>query len=274
VRGVSRTRRNRRAVTSPIPQIIAQIPQQGQTGGKLGSNITMQLSALWLERMSAADRRTVLARQKAWLTQISPGALRVLDEIIIRQAVTLGWRIELSEWVLWRQSEWVSAPDGLGLLRRFHRSIERAARIHQGLEKPPLDDPGIYSFKRETVKELNEVLGKMREARRVHSRHAYRDSDTDLVARFLNLIKRKSRTVPNLARNWHRWKKFLSERSAELRVCLTAARARPASLFDSWFSWCKGVDQEWVRQTISRLGSSPKKPAAGVKLYGSARSHL
>jgi len=273
-RGVAKARKMRYRITGPFPQVIGRIPQRGQTGESWGSHITMQLLALWLERIPAADQRIALARRKAWLDQLSPSALRVLDEIIIRQAVTLGWRIELSELVLWRQSEWVSTPDGLGLLRLFHHSVERAARIHLRLEKPPLDDPDIYLFKLETVSELNTVLGKMRKARRARSRHAHRRLDADLVAYFLALIKRNSRSLPSLARNWLRWKQFLRARPAELTVRLTAARTRPASLFDSWFSWCKGVEQEWVRQTISRLGSSPKKPAAGLKLYGSARSHL
>jgi len=44
---------------------------------------------------------------------MSPEALRVLDEIIIRQAVTLGWRITLSQLVQRRRSEWEIKAGGL-----------------------------------------------------------------------------------------------------------------------------------------------------------------
>jgi hypothetical protein len=254
-----------RAITGPSPQIIARIPQQGQTGEDWGSIITAHLFVLWLEWTPAGDKKIARAQRKGWRSQISQDAVHVLDKIIVRQAVTLGWRIELSELVRWRLSEWELTADGLGLLRRFHRAIERAARIYQRLEKPPIDDPGLYLFKIKTVEELRAVLKKMQDAKRARSSRARKNS-RDLLGQFLKTIKQNSKSLPYLTANLARWKAFRTAQPDELRTCLSAVRFRPASLFNIWLSWCKGVDPEWLRQVISRLGSSLRKPVHHPKL--------
>ena len=190
----------------------------------------------------------------------------MMDEIIIRQAVTLGWRIGLSELVHWRLSEWELAPDGLKLLRRYHRAVERAARIFQRREKPPLDDPNLYPFKVATVKELRVLLSEMREAFRPRLSDSPDDVERVLLSHFFRIVVKRSSSFPLIAANRLRWDAFFKEQPTVLRQNLAEVRLRPASLFDLWLSWCKGVDPEWLRQTISRLGSSPRKPIRNTKL--------
>lgn len=255
-----------RAVTGPMPQIIAQILQQGNDRNKWDTNITYGLATMWLDRVPPADLKIASGKGLLWLTQMSPEAVKELDEIIIRQAATLGWRTGLSELVCWRMSEWELASEGPILLRRYHRAIERAARIFQGREKPPLDDPGLYLCKVETVKELRALLSELRDAYQARFCDPPGDLEAVLAARFLEVVKRRSKSFPFLAINYSWWNGFFKEQPTILRVHLVGVRLRPASLFDSWLSWCKGVDDEWLRQTISRLGSSLRKPIHNPKL--------
>jgi hypothetical protein len=89
-----------------MPQIIARIAQQGKTRDEWDASITYQLATMWLDKVPPADLRAASAQRPSWLTRMSPKALRVLDEVIVRQAVTLGSRIGLSQLVQWRLSEW------------------------------------------------------------------------------------------------------------------------------------------------------------------------
>jgi len=255
-----------RAIADLMPQIIAQILQQGKTRDEWDRSTTYQLTAIWLDRLSPADLKIASAQGPSWLAKISPEARRVLNEIIVRQAVTLGWRIGLSGLVQWRLSEWDLVPDGLKLLSRYHRAVERAARIFQRLEKPPLDDPNLYRFKVETVKELRVLLGEMRKTYQARRCDPPDDLEPVLVAHFLKAIARRSKSLPFLSANCPRWRGFFEEQPIVLRLQLAGVRLSPASLFDSWLSWCKGVDPEWLRQTISRLGSSLRKPIRNAKL--------
>jgi hypothetical protein len=266
LRSAARTRKKGRTIADPMLQIIARIAQQGKTRDEWDTSITHHLAIMWLEMVPPADLKIPAAHVPSWLPRMSPEALRVLDDIIVRQAVTLGWRIGHSGLVQWRLSEWERVPDGLKLLRRYHLAVERAARIFQRREKPPLDDPGLYRFKVETVKELRLLLNKMRNAYQDRFCEPPDDLEPILLAHFLKAVKGRSKSLPFLAANCARWRGFFEERPTELRLHLTGVRLCPASLFDSWLSWCKGVDNEWLRQTISRLGSSIRKPIRNSKL--------
>jgi hypothetical protein len=241
-----------------MPQIIGRIPQRGLTRNQWDRNITDKLYELWFDRMPSADRKVALTHKPRWLARISGAGIEVLDEIIIRQAETLGWRIGLSELVQWRLSEWESTPSGTKQFKRYHSAIERATRIFQRLEKPPLDDPGFYAFKANSVKELRVVLKIMRN--RLKTRLGAPPSDLEplIASEFIKIVKKGSKSFPALASNRERWGEFIGQNPTEVRQYLSSARHRPASLFDLWFSWSKGVDPEWIRQVISRLGSSPR----------------
>jgi len=244
-----------------MPQIIAQILHRGQSRNQWDASITIRLVTIWFNMMPAADLKIASSHEPGSLARISPEALRVLDEIIVRQAVTVGWRIGLSGLVHWRLSEWELATDGLKLLSRFHRAVERAARIFRRLEKPPLDDPNLYRFKVETVKELRILLSEMRDAYQDRLTDPLDDLEPVLTAHFLKAVKRRSKPFPFLAANYARWQEFFKEQPTVLRPHLSEVRLRPAKLFDSWFSWCKGISEEWVRQRISHLGSLPIRNA-------------
>jgi hypothetical protein len=267
MRAAAKTRKRARVIAEPMPQIIGRISQEGTTRKGWDEDITAQLLTLWFDRMPLADLKIASAKGPLWLAQMSPEALMGLDEIIVRQAGTLGWRIGLSELVQWRLSEWEVVPDGLKLLRQYLHAVERAARIFQRRQRPPLDDPSFYTFKDKTVKELKVLLIEMRKAFRVRFSDPPHDLEPVLVVHFSKTVKRRSRSFPFLAANRLRWEAFFKDQpTAVLMQNLAKVRLCPASLFDLWFSWCKGVDPERIRQIISHLGSSPRKPTRNAKL--------
>jgi len=266
LRPAARARKKGRSIADPMPQIIARIPQKGKNKNEWDHNITTHLVRIWLDRISSAELRVASVRGPSWLTKMSTEALKALDEIIIRQAVTLGWRTALSELVQWRLSEWELVADGLKLLRRYHRAVERAARIYQGLQKPPLDDPDLYRAKVETVKELRVLLTEMRKTYQARFCDPLGVLEPVLVTHFLKALAERQKAFPFLAANREHWRGFLEEQRAVLRQQLAEVRLHPASLFDSWLSWCKRFDVEWLRQSISRLGSLPRKSIHDAKL--------
>lgn len=207
--------------------------------------------------MPLADRKIAMAGGSGWLVKVSPEAIRVFDETIIRQAGTAGWRIGLSELVHWRLNEWDQAPEHSPVLRRYYRALIRAARIFQGSKKPPLDDPGLYAAKVEAVNELTALLSRMREVFRGRQSNSPEKLESELTNFFLNEISRRSKSLRYLAVNCDAWRAFITEHATDLRVHCMGARIRPASLFYLWMAWCKKVDPERLRQAISRLGSSP-----------------
>jgi len=89
-------------------QIISRIPHRGMSGEQWGFVIENELVKIWLEVMSPAERETV----KSPGIGLGRPLLRKLDEIILRQAETLGWRITTSELVRYRMSEWDQAENG------------------------------------------------------------------------------------------------------------------------------------------------------------------
>ena len=256
--------KKRRELADPMPQIIARMPQMVISRDQWEENITMQLLSLWLPTLSPYDSKIAAAPRPGWFMRMSPEARRDLDEIIVRQAGTTGWRIGLSWLVQWRQSEWEASPNGLKLFQRYHSAIERAARIFQRREKPPLNGAELYPFKVATVRELSVLLSEMRDAYRNRLRNP--PPEREVVSDFLRIVANRTKSFPFIAANLERWRAFLQEEPTILRQVLAVPRLRPASLFDLWLSWCKGVSEEWLRQVISVGGGSLRKPSTSTKL--------
>lgn len=255
-----KSRKRARTISEPMPQIIGRIQQRGLTKNQWDRKLTNELYALWFDRMPLADRKIALAQKSAWLTRVSREAIGVLDAIIIRQASTLGWRIGLSELVHWRLAEWESSDNGIETFKRYHSAIARATRIFQRREKPPLNDPDLYRFKINSVKELRVVLKTMRNRFETRLGAPPNALEPLIAPAFMRTVKKRSKSFPHLASNCDRWEEFIKQNATDVRQHLSGARLRPAGLFDLWLAWCKSVDPEWLRQVISRLGSSPRRP--------------
>jgi len=252
-------------------QIISRIPvRSGLTREQWGAQIDEQLLIVWDETLpkmlpsnvAAADQLHVRRHE---LSEISSAALAVLDEIIILQAVTLGWRLMASDLVLFRFSRWsedVSSPE---LFERLGKALARSARIvadaalrmkdpecERPYELPPIDDPELRQHKKLAVLELKVLL---REMRTEFSCRSLKPDTQGLAEWFLNAISDNER-FPMLAANPDHWAAFLEngENADALKLQLEK-RIEPAGLFDSWLGWLKGHDREYLRKKLTSLSS-------------------
>jgi hypothetical protein len=238
----------------PRRQIISHIPQRGMSAEEWGLVTQTELLKMWMNALSAADREKLeLARDEQGLLVLDriPARLFVkLDEIILQQAETLGWRIELSELIRFRKSEWDKDPDGPEKHLRLGKANARSARIMQRRELPPIDDPDQWLVKQETVQELRLVLQRMRATFALSRRAPTRDEVRTL---FSGIITDSPQTSPHLATNLDRWLKFFEENPDLLRPVALGDRAKPAALYDEFLSWSTGWEPESLRQAISNL---------------------
>jgi hypothetical protein len=227
------------AAYGPVCQIIARIPRPYPPSQEhLGALITKELLDILATTISDAE-------------QDSPVILEKLDTLILKQAETMGWRLGLSALVHQRFNAWDLKPDGPQLFERYGKALARSARCFQRLELPPIDDPDLYPFKNETVTELRILLRSLRNAFRTKRRGPTSD---ELIDCFRKTVSEGGDAFIHLKTNIGSWVKYLKAYSTTIRPPLLGKRAAPASLFDSWFAWCKGLEPETVRQTISELG--------------------
>src|SRR5436309_343765 len=101
-----------------MPQIIARLPLRfGMTREEWGAEIDRELIKVWKQQSGMKSARAnalykTIAGKRRGTTSGLPdkSELAALDEIIIAQTVTLGWRIMASQLVLFRFSQWSEAP--------------------------------------------------------------------------------------------------------------------------------------------------------------------
>jgi hypothetical protein len=226
------------------PQIISRIPQKGMSGEKWGLVVENELVKIWLSMMSSAERETFGQRGIAGLGR---SAFTKLDNIILRQAETLGWRIGLSELVRFRFSEWDLDPKSPEMHRKYGLAVARSARIMQRKELPPIQDPDQWLVKQETVEELRVLLQNMR------AKFAIERKKSTPETLFSAAVTESPGSFPHLAANLERWQKFFEKNPHTLRPMTVGDRAKPGALYDEFMAWSTGWEPDSVRQAISRL---------------------
>lgn len=228
-------------------QIISRIPHKGMTAEPWGLVVENELIKIWTEAIPAAQRA---ALEKSGIGALDRPALARLDEIILQQAETLGWRITLSELVRFRMSEWDQSDDGPELFRKIGLAFARFARIVQRKELPPIEDPDHWAVKEETVKELRVVLRNLRAKFAIQSKKPAID---EVENSFAAIVADSPDSFRHLSASLKHWLKFFKENPHTLRSMTLDDRAKPASLYDEFFAATTGWEPESVRQTISRL---------------------
>jgi hypothetical protein len=249
----------RTASKGPMPQIIARIPvRSGMTREQWGAEVDRELIKVWTEVSSIKPTRALAALRILSGKRIRKSDLPTedefaqLDEIIIAQVATLGWRLMTSGVALYRFCRWSEEPFRPEMFVRLGQELARSVRILARKELPPINDPGLREHKERTVPELGLLL---REMRTTFSKRTPAPADEELNRWFLIAIRDSDR-FPMLASNPLHWAAFLqsSENQNALKVQLVG-RLEPAALFYSWLSWLKGHGPEYLRKQISRLSS-------------------
>jgi hypothetical protein len=240
-----------------MPQIIARIRlPRAARGGEWGAAIDQELLKLWVERsnvtppMARALYRVVTDKVRKKEALPAPGDVLILDEILIAQALTLGWRIMTSQLFLFRCSRWSEELFDPEMFERLGKALARSVRILSRKELPPIDDPGLRDQKKRAVPELRALLRRMR---RSFSHTSSLPTTEDLITWFM-----KSRTglkaCPTLRMNALHWFMFLlgPEQSEVLKTQLTG-RLSPSAVFDTWLAWCKGHEPDYLRKRLTRV---------------------
>jgi hypothetical protein len=223
----TRRRRQATAILGPIPQIIARIPHPYPPSGEgLGILITKELVDIWESILSDTELDELRGQQS-----VSASAVQKLDELILKQAETMGWRLGLSALVHLRFSEWDSCPDGPALFEQYGKALAKSARRFQKLEPPPIDDPDLYRGKQETVLELRLFLRNLRNA---FSRKRRQPSSDELIDYFQKTVSAEGYAFIHLKTNLNSWLQFFRADPISVKLLLHGKRAAPATLFDAW----------------------------------------
>lgn len=231
----------------PVPQIIARLPRPYPASAEeVGTLVTNELVDIWKSILSESE-----IREFQWQQKVSKPALEKLDALILKQAETLGWRLGLSPLVHWRFSEWDVQSNGPTLFERYGKALAKSALIAQKRALPPIDDPELYRVKLQTVAELRQLLRNMR---RAFSKRRSSPSLDEMLDHFQKTVSADGDAFPYLKTNLNSWLKYIRAHSTSIKVPLRGTRSSPATLFDAWLAWSKGMDPETIRQTISDLG--------------------
>ena len=92
--------------------------------------------------------------EKLELSARQSAQIELLDEFLVFQARTLGWRIMLCDVALSRFASWNFDPKGPELFERFGTAMAYTARTLQGKAKVPLTDPLLREYRDTFVREF------------------------------------------------------------------------------------------------------------------------
>src|SRR6266404_4144509 len=218
-------------MSHPQHQIISRIPQRGMNAEQWGLVVENALIKIWVDAMSAAERKGF---EEGGLGNVSAASFAKLDEIILHQAETLGWRIRLSKLVQFRQSEWDQEKAGPEKFRRMGMAEAKLARIVQRRELPPIEDPDQWLVKQETVEELRIVLQNLRATFAVQRKGLTPNEAHKL---FSVAVSESPESFRHLASNLERWLRFFHENPDTLRPMAVGDRAKPGMLYDEFLAW-------------------------------------
>jgi hypothetical protein len=221
-------------------QIIARIPHKGMDGYTWGAVIENELIRIWREAISTAELVALEATED--LSLLPPGIVAKLDDIILDQAEDLGWRMELSRLVQWRQSEWPPR-----MHEEYGAACARAREVELGDRRPRIKDPAIRDGWNRTMKELRAVRQRMRDGLVVLRRTP---NERELKAQFQDIIRSSDEFV-QLRGQMDHWCEFIERNPDTFRVSIE--RSQLMELLVSFQSWTSGFTEETLKKKIYAL---------------------
>jgi hypothetical protein len=245
------------AIRKGMPDIISRLPRRfGLNREEWGAEIDRELIKVWKEKSGVAPSRVdaiyraVREKRSCPISKLpSEAEFATLDEIIVAQAVTLGWRMAASELILFRFSQWSEHPFRPAMFERIGKAWAQSVRILARGELPPIDDPGLREYKRIAVPELRVLL---REMRAIFSLRSPSPSSEEIAEWFIRALAYPEK-FPMLASNFFHWGTFLqAPENVDVLTCQLAGRQEPAAIFDTWFSWSKGHTPDYLRKRLTR----------------------
>ena len=239
-------------------QILNYIPTTDVTGEEWGLNLSEQLMGLWVRTLEETDLPFVITyRAPNCIFLVSTAALDSFDAILLTMARNAGWRMDTAEIVQARKSMWDLEPGGPEKIRKLGEAYQHNMLLLQGRRKQHLD-PGMRADRKATIAELGSLLELLRGelGQHVGSRESL---ERRLTAVFVKTVEDDPVRWREVHKNLRRWQEFFEQE--EGRLCLLAAvqnparslKVHPAPLYDTWNSWCRGLDYDYLRESISRM---------------------
>ncbi|MGC1687726.1 MAG: hypothetical protein WA734_19010 [Candidatus Acidiferrales bacterium] len=205
---------------------------------------------IWHSTWSEKERQLKAEIERGDHADLLPELMSKLDNIILRQAETLGWRLLISTRVLNRISLWDAEVNGSDLFMRLGKALAKYVKIVQRKELPPVDDPDVISAQTQTVRELRYVLRGIKQE--YSGRHSSPNA-RQLLESFVRIVSDLRENLPSLKANLLRWVWFFDENPSILKAHIIRTRLSPSVLFLEWYSACKGHEPETLRKKISSM---------------------
>jgi hypothetical protein len=261
----------RRSGAVPIFDLmsIEKVPVDPEEKAYFASKVTDRLVAILERRLS----RSELVLWNQWKTDADPeektkesesdvGRIWAkLDEILIDQAATIGWRIHLSTLALRRIQRWHDVhKNGPQLLKRFGDALVTSAKVGRGEAQHPTQSWELYGTRKLILAEMRALSNKLN-AQLVTRAKLPDVSEIYVIIR--NEICEFPLTYPALHPNLTSLLRYLDVRDSEEQGSLTkrlvTKQTTPAELVDGWLDHVFGTAEGKSRQKISRLGSQKRR---------------
>jgi hypothetical protein len=172
-----------------------------------------------------------------------------LDEIIIKQGAITGVALLTSDLVLTRVSEWERTDHRK--YKRWLKSLDKAARIHQQRTAAPIEDVLLPRVKQVAVEQLRPVVARLQER---FAKQRRLPTASQIVEAFAEETRNPDVPFLNHEHNRDLWVRFY-RRDPIAYLHLSAER-----LFDAFAASVGMHDPEYVRKKISSF-----KRSAGAK---------
>lgn len=214
------------------PLIISRLPRDlNLDRDTLGNEILRHLLDILFEKAKTDSERELWERFALGEdVDLTDAEWRVLDEEIILQAESLGWRIGTCSLVEARFEFWEKFhPFGAELFERCGFAVATFARVMHRQRLPQVD-AATSAFKAQCKHELSQVLTKMR---------ATPSPRVDLGEQLSRAVREVG--AVNLGENLESLLAFIRAEPHELAARVSAQSSpSPASFIDRWLSWATG----------------------------------
>jgi len=209
--------------------------------------VTSRLVALFREELRPKDREAFEAGTPP------PALVEKFDEIILKEARVLGWRVLLSRPVQHRVAQWGEiVRNGPDLNKRLGDALALYSRVIHGKAKLPIDDWHWPNTKTTALAEIRALLTQYKSE---FAGHNAWPTAKEARAWFRQKIEHSADTLRflNLRRaSFFGYLEYIVDSAIAQR--LYCGEIRPVELFNGWGAWAANISERF-RQMVSRIGS-------------------
>lgn len=223
-------------------------PNSQEEERKLTSLIDAYVASYVTARLSAHDRK---ALGPAAPEDVCQRFHRVLDQAILEITPEIGWQVFYSNMFRAQIAAWTQGgeAEGLQLLRKFSKALERYAHAQHGAPLP------VTAEHRKFKDVATDELRTLQRLLRVHAQGAGRGPD--LLENVRLHVHGDEDKFPLLRKNWRTFEKLASRKEANCPWTLierfASADLGPSPFADRWIAAVLNRSPESARQDLTRI---------------------